>query len=85
MLVPEGRVILVSGANRGIGRAVAEALYGAGYMLSLGARDPAALDQVTENWDSQRLLAARYDAEDPSSHRQWWRRRRIASGASTAW
>ncbi len=71
MLAPEGRVILVSGANRGIGRAIAEALYAAGYTLSLGARDPAALEQVTEGWESERLLRARYDAEDRSSHRQW--------------
>ncbi len=71
MLAPEGRVILVSGANRGIGRAIAEALYAAGYTLSLGARDPAALEQVTEGWESERLLRARYDAEDLSSHRQW--------------
>ena len=47
MLAPEGRVIMVSGANRGIGRAVAEALYRAGYTLSLGARDPASLTAVS--------------------------------------
>ena len=71
MLAPEGRVILVSGANRGIGRAIAEALYAAGYTLSLGARDPAALDRVTGGWAPERLMTARYDAEDQSTHRQW--------------
>ncbi len=39
MIDPKGRVVLVSGANRGIGRAVAEALYGDGYSVSLSARD----------------------------------------------
>ena len=34
---------MVSGANRGIGRAIAETLYRAGYTLSLSARDPASL------------------------------------------
>ena len=71
MLAPEGRVILVSGANRGIGRAIAEALYDAGYSLSLGARDPATLDPMTGAWDRKRLLTARYDAEDQATHRQW--------------
>ena len=32
------RVILISGANRGIGFAIAERLYQDGYKLSLGAR-----------------------------------------------
>jgi NADP-dependent 3-hydroxy acid dehydrogenase YdfG len=71
MLAPEGRVVMVSGANRGIGRAVAEALYRAGYTLSLGARDPASLDPVTGGWLAERVLAARYDAEDQATHRQW--------------
>lgn len=71
MLAPEGRVILVSGANRGIGRAIAEALYEAGYTLSLGARDPGTFDAMTNAWDSDRLLKARYDAEDQATHRQW--------------
>ena len=39
MLNPDGRVIMVSGANRGIGLAVARALHDRGYNLSLGARD----------------------------------------------
>jgi len=71
MLNPEGRVIMVSGANRGIGRTIAESLYGAGYTLSLGARDPAAIAAVTAGWDAGRLLAARYDALDQASHCEW--------------
>jgi NAD(P)-dependent dehydrogenase (short-subunit alcohol dehydrogenase family) len=39
MLKPEGRVILVSGATRGIGRAVVERLLTAGYAVSAGVRD----------------------------------------------
>ena len=36
-----GRVIMVSGANRGIGLAIARRLHGDGYRVSLGARDTA--------------------------------------------
>jgi NADP-dependent 3-hydroxy acid dehydrogenase YdfG len=71
MLAPEGRVIMVSGANRGIGRAIAEALYRVGYTLSLGARDPASLDPVAGGWVAERVLVARYDAEDQATHRRW--------------
>jgi len=71
MLNPDGRVIMISGANRGIGRAVAEALYGAGYSVSLGARDPQSLNPVVSDWQSDRTLAVRYDAEDKDSHRLW--------------
>jgi NADP-dependent 3-hydroxy acid dehydrogenase YdfG len=60
MLAPEGRVIMVSGANRGIGRAIAEALYRAGYTLSLAARDPASLKPVAGKC-----------AEDQATHRRW--------------
>lgn len=71
MLTPEGRVIMVSGANRGIGRAIAEALYRAGYTLSLGARDPASLEPVAGEWAEGRVLLERYDAEEQAAHRRW--------------
>ena len=71
MLTPEGRVIMISGANRGIGRAVAEALYRAGYTLSLGARDPASLKPVAGEWAEKRVLMERYDAEEQATHRRW--------------
>ena len=71
MLSPAGRVILVSGANRGIGRAVAERLHREGYDLSLGGRDLPSLRAMTAGWDAARVHLARYDAADWASHRAW--------------
>lgn len=71
MIAPEGRVIMVSGANRGIGRAIAERLHDAGYTLSLGVRDPDSLTDMTHGWSPDRLLHHRYDAEDKDTHRTW--------------
>ncbi|MEO1494326.1 MAG: SDR family NAD(P)-dependent oxidoreductase [Pseudomonadota bacterium] len=58
MLEPNGRVIMISGANRGIGLATARALAARGYTLSLGARDPAGIpldglgDALTHVWEA---------------------------------
>ena len=71
MLEPTGRVIMISGATRGIGRAVAEAVYAAGYTVSLAARDVDSLSAVAGDWDEDRALTGRYDAEDPETHRRW--------------
>ncbi len=71
MLAPEGRVIMVSGANRGIGRAIAERLHDAGYTLSLGVREPDSLTGMTRGWSPDRLLRHHYDAEDKDTHRTW--------------
>ncbi len=69
MLNPSNRVILLSGASRGIGRAIAETLHAKGYSLSLGLRDPAKAD--VSGFDPARLHLARYDAADWSSHALW--------------
>ena len=63
MLEASGRVVMISGANRGIGRAIAQCLLGKGYDLSLGARDPGSigLDAMTHH----------YDATDAASNEAW--------------
>ena len=55
MLESRGRVIMVSGANRGIGLATARHLSELGYSLSLGARNPGAIeggDWLTHEWQA---------------------------------
>ena len=71
MLATEGRVIMISGANRGIGRAIAETLFEAGYSISLGARDPESLSSVIDGRATDRVATARYDAEDAKTHQHW--------------
>ena len=62
MLEANGRVIMVTGANRGIGLATAKVLAGRGYTLSLGARQPDKIplveigaDCFTHHWDAEQL------------------------------
>ncbi|MEM7021160.1 MAG: SDR family NAD(P)-dependent oxidoreductase [Pseudomonadota bacterium] len=57
----------MSGANRGIGKAVAEGLLAKGYRLSLGTRRP----ELLEDLAGDRVLAHAYDALDPSSAEAW--------------
>ena len=46
MIDPNNRVVMISGANRGIGLAIARNLYQAGFSLSLGARKISSLDKL---------------------------------------
>lgn len=66
----QGRVVLVSGANRGIGLAIAQELSRNGYRLSLGVRDPAALTAALGG-ESDRLHVARFDAFDRPTAAAW--------------
>jgi len=70
-IAPEGRVIMVSGANRGIGEAVARRLYDDGYSLSLGARRPDALQSLLAEMDESRVMVAAFEARDPASPAAW--------------
>lgn len=71
MLSAQDRVVMVSGANRGIGLAVARCLHAKGYRLSLGARDAAKLDAALGGLDRSRVLAAPFDARDRTSCAAW--------------
>jgi len=65
MLDPAGRIIMVSGAARGIGRAIVDRLLAAGFLVSAGVREPRGLAE------SAALHVHRYDAESVDSAERW--------------
>lgn len=71
MLNPQDRVIMVSGANRGIGRAVARCLHDKGYRLSLGIRDATAMQVAKGSFDSDRAMIHRHEARDRALNEAW--------------
>jgi NAD(P)-dependent dehydrogenase (short-subunit alcohol dehydrogenase family) len=71
MLAPAGRVIMLSGASRGIGLAIAKRLAADGYRLSLGVRDPAAARRSLKALDPSTLLVGEFDATKPQTAQAW--------------
>jgi NADP-dependent 3-hydroxy acid dehydrogenase YdfG len=67
MMPADERVVMISGANRGIGAAIARRLGEAGFRLSLGVRDTA----LTPVGDPARCLVAHYDARAREAARAW--------------
>lgn len=65
------RIAMISGANRGIGAAVAKKLYSEGYCLSLGLRDPHKQGWWGMPHDSKRILLCEYDASSMSAGKSW--------------
>jgi len=61
------RIVVVTGANRGIGREVARQLADAGDTVYLTARRLAAAEQVAAELFPQRLVPAQLDVTDPDS------------------
>lgn len=66
-LPPEGRVIMISGASRGIGLAIAKRLIEDGYFVSIGVRKPGEVKGL----DPDRTLIARFDATQPEDAQPW--------------
>jgi NAD(P)-dependent dehydrogenase (short-subunit alcohol dehydrogenase family) len=67
----EMRVAMVSGANRGIGLAIARELARRGCRLSLGVRRPEALPASLRALDPAHVHAHRYEARDPGAGDAW--------------
>ena len=67
------RVIMISGANRGIGKAIREKLQSENYLLSLGLRNPGAFRHAMEQHESENIHIDHYDARDPESAASWVR------------
>jgi NAD(P)-dependent dehydrogenase (short-subunit alcohol dehydrogenase family) len=71
MSEPERRVVMVSGANRGIGGAVARRLGDAGYRLSLDVRRESEIARIRGDYDTDRTLLCSYEAADRKSPTAW--------------
>ncbi len=65
MLDPVGRVVMISGASRGIGREVLRRLHGHGWLVSAGVRSAGRLTA------GQDLLLHRYEAEEEGAAAAW--------------
>lgn len=66
-MVESGRVIMVSGAARGMGAAIARKFYDEGWCVSLGMRTP----HMPAWADGERVLVSRYDALDATTEAAW--------------
>lgn len=74
MLDPTDRVVMISGANRGIGLATARSLAAKGYRLSLGVRRPDELDAP------EGAMVHHWDATDRTTSTAWAEATREAFG-----
>jgi NAD(P)-dependent dehydrogenase (short-subunit alcohol dehydrogenase family) len=67
----EKRVALISGANRGIGAAIAAVLAGQGWNLSLGMRSPPVDASALGLGSDVDAHLQRYDASEPGAEADW--------------
>lgn len=65
------RVAMISGANRGIGEAIAAKLYQSGFKLSLGVRDPSAAQHLLEAYGTNCCILYSYDARTDGADKAW--------------
>ena len=71
MLSPDNRTVMISGANRGIGLAIAKLLDQQGYRLSLGVRDTSS---INKNDFKGNVTIHEYHANDKTTARSWTER-----------
>ena len=65
------KTALISGASRGIGKAIAEQLYADGFNISLGVRDTEKVSALFDDLDSARLQIVPYDALNLEDAAKW--------------
>ena len=65
------KTTLISGASRGIGKAIAEQLYADGFNISLGVRNTEKVSAIFNNLDSSRLQIVPYDALKLEDAEKW--------------
>jgi len=71
LLSAGGRVVMISGASRGLGAAIARRLHADGYTLSLGVRDPERTRKALGPAADSPTLVERFDATVPTTAARW--------------
>ncbi|MHA1567065.1 MAG: SDR family NAD(P)-dependent oxidoreductase [Alphaproteobacteria bacterium] len=71
MIPSANRVIMISGANRGIGLGVAQCLIENGYRVSLGARNVQTLEPMATGAAANQVACFPYDAHDLGLAEAW--------------
>lgn len=66
-MTTSNRVVMISGASRGIGASIAERLLEGGWSVSLGLRTP----EKSAFANHPNAIVAHFDAQDAASERQW--------------
>jgi short-subunit dehydrogenase len=65
------KVIMISGASRGIGKAIALKLHEHGFIISLGIRNLDTIDADILRLKKDNVLLASYNADDPNTENEW--------------
>ena len=82
-----GKIALVTGASRGLGKHFALALAAAGADVAITSRTTASLDETAKAITAlgRRALPLALDVRDQRASSRPWRRRTPTSGGSTSW